>query len=168
MTAPITSFKGEHEFLSSFYEHPFQLPEMPGEWWNTREHAFQAAKAVSHPDFLRVRNAPSAYRAKQIGRAIECRPDWDKIKKGVMLRIMSAQFESNFAGTMREQLIATRPCQLIEGNTWNDTYWGAIPYGDGQVSKATPMFQADDRTMWLGANWLGRLLMVVRNVIADG
>ena len=46
---------------------------------------------------------------------------------------------------LRDKLMATGNCQLIEGNTWGDRYWGVC---DG-----------------VGQNHLGRLLMEIRDQI---
>jgi ribA/ribD-fused uncharacterized protein len=159
MTTPITRFAGEHAFLSNFYHAPFRLKERPEHWWPTAEHAFQAAKATSVFDFQKIMYAESPAAAKRLGRTIACVEGWDKIKRETMLRILLSKFDN---GSVRlQQLIATWPAELIEGNTWHDLYWGAEPYTSRSVG---PMFQASDGTMWVGENWLGRLLMVVRDV----
>jgi predicted NAD-dependent protein-ADP-ribosyltransferase YbiA (DUF1768 family) len=48
---------------------------------------------------------------------------------------------------MAEKLLATGDRMLIEGNTWGDRRWGCV--------------QAQDGT-WRGRNWLGEILMQVR------
>jgi predicted NAD-dependent protein-ADP-ribosyltransferase YbiA (DUF1768 family) len=48
---------------------------------------------------------------------------------------------------LRERLLATGEAELIEGNTWNDTFWGVCK-GEGQ-------------------NWLGKILMEVRKELAE-
>ena len=45
---------------------------------------------------------------------------------------------------LKEKLLATGDAELIEGNTWHDTYWGY------------------DITKKRGKNKLGKILMVVR------
>jgi len=55
--------------------------------------------------------------------------------------------EIKFADThLREALLATAPLELIEGNTWGDTYWGVC---NG-----------------VGENKLGKILMGIRDEIA--
>jgi hypothetical protein len=54
---------------------------------------------------------------------------------------------------------------LIEGNHWGDHYWGAVP-----APKAPPGLPAWQiggyASGWLcGHNWLGRLIMMVRDVM---
>ena len=47
-------------------------------------------------------------------------------------------------------LIATGDAVLIEGNTWGDRFWGMV---------------RNDSGMWVGENWLGRLLTLQRSII---
>lgn len=161
----IVSFTGEHEFLSNFHEHPFMLPALPGTWFNTAEHAFQAAKAMSGVDWAKIVRAPTPYQAKKIGRAIDCRPDWDQIKRQVMLEVLMAKFNLTTSGNdLPGQLRDTGDAVLVEGNTWNDRYWGAVPIG--QVQRGNyPIWKPDEGSWLAGHNWLGRILMMVREVL---
>ena len=179
MTQMITSFTGEHEFLSNFYEHPFMLPALPGTWFNTAEHAFQAAKAMSGVDWARIVNARTPYQAKKAGRAVDCRPDWDHIKRFVMLEVLMAKFGGGGGGnTLTSLLAATDPAVLVEGNQWGDTYWGAVNIDHPKFNiHKLPVWQSDDdhggiagqpfrdAVLLTGHNWLGRILMMVREVL---
>lgn len=158
----ITSFKGEHEFLSNFHEDPFMMPALPGTWMNSAEHAFQAAKAQSGVDWARIVNQPRAYLAKRAGRTIDCRPDWDKIKRRVMLEVLLAKF--TFSADLADRLRATGDAVLVEGNTWGDDYWGAVNWEN--AAAGMPVWEVPDGPYLTGHNWLGRLLMMVREVIA--
>lgn len=131
----ITQFEGT--FLSNFY--PCSLI-YKGIKFPTSEHAYQAAKATNAEDRDWVAEAKTPGAAKRRGRSIEVRPDWDQIKDGVMLTILRAKFANN---ELAEELINTYPAELVEGNTWGDTYWG-VCNGVGQ-------------------NKLGNLLMRIRN-----
>ena len=57
-----------------------------------------------------------------IGRKIKLRDGWEKERDGIMADIIHAKFSQNpgFA----QALIDTDDAELIEGNTWNDNYWG--------------------------------------------
>lgn len=132
----INSFSGKYSFLSNFYQYPFT--------WNglsaaSSEHHFQAAKAVHRDEYLAILTAPTPARSKELGRRCQRREDWDEIKIGVMKSILIAKFE---ASMLRQMLIDTGDAELVEGNTWNDTFWGVCK-GRGQ-------------------NHLGKLLMEVR------
>ena len=127
----ITSFTGEHEFLSNFHRgHPFYLPG-----WQTlmpsAEHAFQAAKAVTGEQAHWVLEASTPQLAKSRGRQVTCYPDWERVKHRLMLKILLAKFAGR---DLADWLAMTRTEVLVEGNTWGDTYWGAVP---GPIGRGT-------------------------------
>ena len=105
------------------------------------EHAFHAAKTIRADERQRIRACPTAADAKQMGRTLSLRPDWETIKLGVMEQLLRQKFTTHAA--LRDQLKSTRPHSLVEDNTWGDTFWGVCK---GQ-----------------GANHLGRLLMSIRD-----
>ena len=76
------------------------------------------------------------------------RPDWERVKLGLMKEIVTAKFAQN--EDMLQQLIATGSMTLTEGNMWNDTFWG--------VSLKTGK----------GENHLGRILMRIRKELQAG
>jgi N-glycosidase YbiA len=151
----ISRFVGPHAFLSNFYEGaPFRLPNTEAEW-PTAEHCFQACKAVTPDEFEWVRSAPTPSEAKKRGRLVTAQPDWEKIKRRVMLNVVMAKFVNN-PGLMR-RLVATHGVTLIEGNTWGDTYWGATRQGGEHV------WVIPGGSLY-GYNWLGQILMFVRTI----
>ena len=165
MTA-ISNFTGEHGFLSNFHVgHPVMLPG-----WSmvfpTAEHAYQAAKAMSSVQAQWVRDADSPAEAKRRGRKVVAWQDWERMKKKIMLAVLLAKFSDL---DLAQLLVTTSPATLVEGNTWGDDYWGAVPYDGPSDHWATmlPIWQAPVPGQVLaGHNWLGRLLMVVRDVMA--
>lgn len=136
----ITRFSGRWRFLSNFYPSPISVG---GIHYPTVEHAYQALKSRRHEERLDIANAETPGQAKRMGRAIDCRPDWDEIKVAVMLMLLRKKFAIS---NLRSKLIDTDRNQLIEGNTWGDTYWGVCG-GEGK-------------------NLLGKLLMQVRREIS--
>jgi ribA/ribD-fused uncharacterized protein len=123
MTA-ITRFRGNYAFLSNFYSSPI---EVAGITFPTVEHAFQASKlALGVPDrhaqqrHVARKNTPAA--AKQWGRTIALRADWKTAHLPIMRRLLALKFseQSKFC----DLLLDTGSLPLIEGNDWNDTYWG--------------------------------------------
>jgi ribA/ribD-fused uncharacterized protein len=165
----ITSFTGGYRFLSNFHEgSPFRMDAIPGLWMPTGEHAFQAAKATTHDDMMRIVNAGSPMEAKKLGRQIRCQPHWDSYKRRVMLHVLLAKF----TGPMAELLCNTGDAVLVEGNQWGDAYWGAVPAAHAMITRGRPgeppVWQAGGyASEWLaGHNWLGRLLMMVRETLA--
>ena len=137
----IGPFSGEYRWLSNFYPSPFVYGSAR---YPTAEHYYQAAKATTNEDWHRVMDTGNPGDAKRAGRAIVARAEWEQVKKQVMLAAVLAKFSQNPAlGTM---LVATGTQHLEEVNTWNDCYWGTV---NGR-----------------GENWLGRILMMVRDVMA--
>jgi ribA/ribD-fused uncharacterized protein len=134
----------EFAFLSNFYRWPI---EWEGRTWPTTEHAYQAAKlnpslANSTEQQEMIQHCASPALAKRLGRRIEMRSDWDAVKLEIMRELLWIKFSDPI---LRKKLRATGNTELIEGNWWNDTFWGVC---DG-----------------VGQNWLGRLLMQIREAI---
>jgi ribA/ribD-fused uncharacterized protein len=94
-----------------------------------------------------IRDCATPAIAKKTARAFPHRPDWDTVKIGIMSELLVEKFSAEPA---RSILLATGDAKLVEGNWWNDTFWGECPLGEGE-------------------NWLGRLLMWVRwLLVSDG
>ena len=171
----ITSFTGDHEFLSNFHEEPFPMatarfvwmppPSCPDRWWfNSAEHAFQAAKATTHEQAIIVVNAPSPYLATRAGRKVTCQQDWELAKRRIMLEVLLAKF--GHSADLRNLLRATGTAVLVEGNDWGDRYWGAVSVeGKGAWPKDHGTPYPGWPGLLAGHNWLGRILMMVREVL---
>lgn len=138
----INEFKGDYEFLSNFSDSAIVYN---GYLYPTAEHAFQAAKTLNLKEQEKVREAPTPSQAKRIGRKVQLRPDWEKIKEEIMYDIVRLKFVSN--PELAKKLFETEDSILIEGNTWGDTYWGMC---NG-----------------IGKNKLGRILMAVRKELFE-
>lgn len=142
---PITSFRGEYEFLSNFFAHPITLD---GETYPTAEHAFQALKTLQPAERLKVRETPTPYAVKRVGKRVTLREDWDSLRFDIMERVVRAKFADP---ALAARLCETGDRELIEGNTWRDTTWGCVRAPDGG---------------WKGQNRLGKILMQVRSELA--
>lgn len=163
----IDQFTGDYGWLSNFHCHPVTLSGWPLPF-RSAEHAYQACKAVTGEDEHWVRDAPSPQLAKSRGRQIRAYPDWESRKKAVMLKVLLAKFSDT---GLAAQLAGTGDAQLVEGNTWGDTFWGAAVYDGPPDHWATPLpvWQSTIPGQVLaGRNWLGRELMMIRAVLADG
>lgn len=140
ISTPITTFHGDYRFLSNFHPAPVTLN---GECYPTVEHAYQAAKTLDLHMRKRIQNAPRPGLAKRLGQLSDSRWSWFSLRVPVMSMLVTQKFMRHTE--LREKLIATGNRTLIEGNTWNDTFWGQCPVG-------------------LGENTLGIILMEVRSI----
>lgn len=136
----IERFTGDYDFLSNFYPCRIIINE---HWYTTAEHAFQAQKATSEGERNWVATAPTPGGAKQRGKKVRLRDDWNKVRLDVMYQVVEAKFRQN--PDLANRLIATKFEELVEGNTWNDKFWGVC----------------NDK----GENHLGKILMKVRHVL---
>lgn len=133
----IDSFSGEYGFLSNFS--PSEVVWM-GDRFPTVEHAYQAAKSrdvIVRRSFAYIETPGEA---KRQGRKVQIRDDWESIKINVMRTLLIQKFRDP---VLRAKLKATAPHELIEGNWWNDTFWGVC--------------------RGIGKNNLGKLLMEIRD-----
>lgn len=133
----IDKFFGEYRFLSNFW--PCKV-EFDGEIYDSVEHAYQAAKTLNkdHRDMIRSSKTPGE--AKKLGKKIHIREDWEYFKIHIMSNLVAQKFRMN--EDLANMLLATGDEELVEGNTWGDTFWGTC--------KGT------------GHNHLGKILMGVR------
>jgi ribA/ribD-fused uncharacterized protein len=136
----IESFSGEYRWLSNFARADIELDQLV---YPSVENAYQAAKFLDHSVRLGFTSI-TAHEAKVRGRdrdTGEIRPNWDSIKLRVMEYLLLQKF--THYTEHGKKLIATGNCNIVEGNTWNDTYWG--------VCKGR------------GHNHLGNLIMKIRS-----
>ena len=134
----IDKFDGKYAFLSNFYDAPV---EYNGLCYLNSEAAFQAQKVLDNEEKIPFTEA-SPGRAKSLGRTVKLRGDWEFVKLNIMLEITRAKFLQN--PEVAEKLLATGNAMLVEGNRWNDTFWGVnVKNGKGE-------------------NYLGKILMCVR------
>ncbi|MBF6341272.1 DUF1768 domain-containing protein [Nocardia abscessus] len=141
----IDTFRHTYGYLSNFSANP---AEYAGFRFPTAEHAFAAAKTTdpTPTSIARIQAAPTPRRAKALGRQVQLRPDWDQAKTAVMAEILRSKFTLD--SQLGDLLTSTGDRLLIEGNDWNDDFWGRC-LRPGLLTPA-------------GANMLGRTLMRVR------
>lgn len=128
----IDRFIDEFAFLSNFHPSTIYLNGKP---YATVEHAYQAAKTLDESQHETIRTARNPGEAKNLGKAVILRPNWEDIKVDLMRNFVKLKFENPL---LRELLLATDDATLIEGNYWNDKFWGVC--------------------RGVGQNWLGRIL----------
>lgn len=140
----IDDFRGEYRWLSNFHLCTIHYEHLV---YPSTEHAYQAAKSEhTSMRMLFTTSAMTCREAKRAGGSLTLRADWEQVKDGVMLAVLRDKFTRH--ADLRVKLLSTGDAQLIEGNTWGDTYWGVC--------------------RGIGKNMLGTLLMQVRSELAGG
>lgn len=134
----IEEFQGSYRFLSNFW--PASV-EYDGVTYPTVEHAFQAAKTLNKEERNKFQNITAA-QAKKLGRTVTLRSDWEEVKVSIMKELLEKKFSHS---KLRDKLSQTKPHKLIEGNYWNDTFWGVC--------------------RGVGKNTLGELIMEIRETL---
>ncbi|WP_425394936.1 NADAR family protein [Aeoliella sp.] len=131
--------------FSNFAAFPFALD---GVTWPTSEHYFQAEKFEDQEYREKIRTTASPMIAARLGRSrkVPIRSDWESVKLDVMRRAVRAKFAAHEA--LRELLLSTGDQLLVEAAK-GDAFWGTGDDGSGQ-------------------NWLGRILMEVRDELREG
>lgn len=138
----IAEFKDDYWFLSNFSRYGFTVNSI---YYPTNEHFYQAHKVKSFddPDFYLIVNAETPKLAKKYGQKVSIRLDFDDNKINIMRWGLFYKYTQNL--NILKKLLDTGDQELVEGNTWNDTYWG--------VCKG------------IGKNHLGKLHMEIRATV---
>src|SRR4029453_13468616 len=90
----INSFTSGNHFLSNFYVRPIHYMGME---FKSGEHLFNALKTIDITEALWVINADTPGQAKQRGRKVTLKPDWDsKIRFEAMRSTLGAKFLYDF------------------------------------------------------------------------
>ncbi|MHA1728009.1 MAG: NADAR family protein [Promethearchaeota archaeon] len=137
----IDKFRGKYHFLSNFYLSPIEIDE---ESYPSVEHYFQCMKTTDDLEKQRIKVELKPSKAKQLGRELTLRPDWELIKIEIMEKALRSKFK---IPELKEKLLDTGTATLQEGNVWGDIFWGV----DVKTAK--------------GQNHLGKLLMKIREEI---
>lgn len=136
----IESFSGANRFLSNFW--PCEV-EFEGMIFRSVEAGYVASKTLDLEIRKQVQQLDTSGKCKAFGKTIILRPDWKDVKLKVMEYLLRQKFKKG--SELGNKLVETFPKILIEGNTWNDTFWG-ICNNEGK-------------------NHLGKLLMKIRKDI---
>ena len=114
----ISEFRKQYFFLSNFYHCSIIYK---GISYSTSEAAYQAQKTLDNTQRLRISALEPEF-AKEEGRKLSLRDDWDEVKLDEMYEICKIKFTTN--PNLAKRLLDTGDEELIEGNDWNDTFWG--------------------------------------------
>jgi hypothetical protein len=129
--------------FSNFAPYPI---EVDGKRWPTSEHYFQAQKFLDPERRECIRLTSSPMIAARLGRdrKARLRQDWEQVKIDIMRKAVRAKFAQHEG--VRRMLLDTGSATIVE-HTTKGRFWG--DGGDGS-----------------GRNWLGRILMEVREELA--
>ncbi len=127
--------------MSNFYPARITIGDVN---YPTLEHAFQALKTVNPKERTAILKMIKPAAARRYGKKLVLRPGWDNVRIGVMFALLCLKFADP---QQKKRLLATGDAELIEGNYWDDTFWGVC--------------------RGVGENNLGKLLMRVRAGIRD-
>lgn len=135
----ITNFCGEYAFLSNFH--------------GGVEVAYQAAKFTgAHANIAkRIIAESNPGKAKKLARELRSfvREDWQEINLAIMESLVREKFQQEY---YKRLLLATGDEMIVEGNSWNDRFYGCV-FENGE---------------WVGENHMGKILMKIREELRHG
>lgn len=117
--------------------YPTIIKDVDGRVYSCVEAAFQAQKCKHEADKDSFMNI-DGFTAKKLGRRVQLRSDWESIKLREMERLLRIKFSGSKLMTQLKGIAE----DIVEDNSWRDTYWG--------------------KCNGVGSNHLGLLLMKVR------
>src|SRR5206468_2508425 len=126
----------------------FPSGEHAYQWSKTSDEAERQYVLFKHYDAWTRAVATSPAEAKLRGKGVTLRPNWESIRRRVMLDLTRAKYSDP---VLRGKLLATGDAILVEGNHWHDRYWGVCHC---------------QRCGGRGENNLGRVLMRVRRELS--
>lgn len=145
----VPEFRGEYRFLSNYARTNMFWRNVEFFW---AEQAFAYAKTFYASNGKEIGEkillASSPGEAKALGGRKHLRlntDEWDKRRVQYMREIVHAKFLT--ADDVVGRLVNTGAMMLVEGNDWNDKFWGRCKDKDG---------------IWRGLNTLGVILMEER------
>ena len=134
----IDKFEGKYRWLSNF---AYCVIIYEGMYYPSTEAAYQASKTIITEERYPFQDY-TPRQAKFAGKTVTLRPHWEGVKLAIMEELCVQKFNQPSFKTL---LLATGEQELIEGNWWNDTFWG--------VCKGK------------GKNHLGRIIMNIRDTL---
>lgn len=131
-------FRDNYWFLSNMCEVPITYR---GLTYKCVESAFQAQKCPDRSnEFVNL----NGFEAKKLGKQVKLRVNWNWDKLHIMYKLLKIKFSNP---EFKEKLLKTGDIELVEDNTWGDTYWGKCKSE--------------------GKNALGELLMTIRHELRN-
>lgn len=154
----IAKFEGKYAFLSNFHPSNVEVKILGDRMrFPSGEHAFQAFKAQHMSDEQKARTYAfdltkniTPGKAKLAGRKVKINTEtWDANKDQAMREVVFSKFllDPYLCGN----LLATKTAMLVEGNDWNDTYWGRCN-GKGLNRLGAILMEVRGYWVWAGVN----------------
>lgn len=155
------------EIFTLFYNGPFSQWsrhsfKVDGVYYNCAEQYMMAEKARLFEDKLaekQIMNATHPRDQKAIGRKVENFKEkpWNAVARDIVYRGNYAKFTQN--KKLKQYITETVGTTIVEASPY-DAIWGI------KLAKRDP--DCHDRKKWQGTNWLGEVLMKVRDDIIAG
>lgn len=142
----INSFKGDYSWLSNMADCEINYK---GWTFKSVENAYMWAKNPNDEAWLDFCLTNSPAECKKRAKTVALRHDWEEVKLSVMFELLKLKFSQK---RFKEKLLATGTENIVEGNYWNDKFWGVCLKSNPNV----------------GENYLGRLIMEVRTLLKKG
>lgn len=141
----INQFRGNYYFLSNMYICDI---EYKSQIYKSVEHAYVYHKhdSIELKKLALTNIEPTKLKIESKKYNKNIYKNWNNIKLDVMYDLLKIKFSQS---PFTELLIATKDENIVEGNVWNDTYWGVDINQQPNI----------------GENHLGRIIMRVRDEI---
>lgn len=116
----ILQFQDEYRWLSNHWP---SIIVFQGITFPTVEHAYVYSKTIvqEEQDLFLQAQPMSAAQAKRAGKLLTLRSDWEDVRLNFMLDFTRQKYRNQ---VLRNKLIDTGNCLIVEGNTWHDYFWG--------------------------------------------
>ena len=165
---PILKFRQEFCYLSNFYVLKNKIHYLGYDYISV-EAGYMAQKCddVAWKQYCSTIspswNGNDQSEMKKAAYKVELAKDFSDKRLKIMLDLLRLKFRNN--PELANKLVATYPRMIMEGNVWNDRYWGAtIPKQNlSDNVELEKLYEKFPQYFYVGQNYLGRLLMKVRD-----
>lgn len=120
----INEFSGKYRYLSNFWLCPVILDHVV---YPSVENAYQAAKVEANDQrtaFITCSPSEAKRKGKKIESQDTLRNSWHEMKVDIMHQLLVQKFADG--SFLAEKLRDTGDTKIVEGNTWEDTFWGCL------------------------------------------
>jgi ribA/ribD-fused uncharacterized protein len=147
-------FYGSH--MSNWYRSDFTLD---GVTYSSSEQYMMAQKATLFKDdeaLAKIMATKDPKAQKALGKKVKgfVKEEWEAVARPLVYKGCLAKYEQN--ATIAADLLSTDNDELVEASP-TDRIWG--------IGLAVDNDDALDKTKWRGTNWLGQVLMRVRDTL---